>query len=155
MEMQRLLYEPLVIVAGPRNQVPRRRRLKLSDLVETPWILSTLEAEDGSPFVEAFRSAKLSVPAATIFSNSLHLRNNLLATGRYLTLVPGSALRFGPEGTLLKALPIELPRWHLPTGVFWLKRRMLSPVAHLFLHTTPELPPPPPRPHSPPPPTLL
>ncbi len=138
-EMQPLFYEPLVIVAGPRSQWTRRRRLKLSDLVEAPWILSTLEAEDGSPFVEAFRSAKLSVPDATIFSNSLHLRNNLLATGRYLTLVPGSALRFGPEGTLLKALPIELPRWHLPTGVFSLKGRMLSPVAQLFVDSIREI----------------
>lgn len=132
-EMQPLFYEPLIVVAGPQSEWARRRKLTLADLVDAPWILSQLEAEDGSPFVEAFRTAKLTVPRATIFSNSLHLRNNLLATGRYLTLVPGSALQFGPEGTLLKALPIRLPRWHLPTGLFSLKGRMLSPVAKLFV----------------------
>lgn len=132
-EMQPLFYEPLVVVAGPQSEWARRRKLTLAELVEAPWILSPLEAEDGSPFAEAFRAAGLTMPAATIFSNSLHLRNNLLATGRYLTLVPGSALRFGPEGTLLKALPITLPRWHLPTGLFSLRGRMLSPVAQLFV----------------------
>ncbi|OKO68494.1 hypothetical protein AC629_42085 [Bradyrhizobium sp. NAS80.1] len=131
-EMQPLFYESLVVVAGPQSSWSRRRKLTLSELVDVPWILSTLEAESGSPFVEAFRSAKLSIPTATIFSNSLHLRISLLATGRYLTLVPGSALRFGPGADLLKALPVALPRWHLPTAIFTLKGRMLSPVAQAF-----------------------
>lgn len=131
-EMQPLFYEPLVVVAGPQNALSRRRKLTLSELVDAPWILSTLEVEPGSPFVEAFRAARLPLPTATIFSNSLHLRIGLLATGRYLTLVPGSALRFGPEADLLKPLPVALPRWHLPTGIFTLKGRMLSPVAQVF-----------------------
>lgn len=131
-EMQPLFYESLVVVAGPQSTWSRRRKLTLSELVDVPWILSTLEAESGSPFVEAFRSAKLSIPTATIFSNSLHLRISLLATGRYLTLVPGSALQFGPGADLLKALPVALPRWHLPTAIFTLKGRMLSPVAQVF-----------------------
>lgn len=131
-EMQALFYESLVVVAGPQSSWSRRRKLTLSELVDVPWILSTLEAESGSPFVEAFRSAKLSIPTATIFSNSLHLRISLLATGRYLTLVPGSALQFGPGADLLKALPVALPRWHLPTAIFTLKGRMLSPVAQVF-----------------------
>jgi DNA-binding transcriptional LysR family regulator len=131
-EMEPLFYEPLVIVAGPQSPWARRRKLALSDLVDAPWILSMLEAEPGSPFVEAFQAAKLPLPAATIFSNSLHLRINLLATGRYLTLVPGSALRFGSGANLLKPLPVALPRWHLPTGIFTLRGRMLSPVARAF-----------------------
>ncbi|WP_407166550.1 LysR family transcriptional regulator [Bradyrhizobium sp. ORS 111] len=131
-DMQPLFYEPLVVVAGPQSSWSRRRKLTLSELVDAPWILSTLEAESGSPFVEAFRAARLPIPAATIFSNSLHLRFSLLATGRYLTLVPGSALRFGPGVDLLKALPVTLPRWHLPTAIFTLKGRMLSPVAQVF-----------------------
>lgn len=131
-EMQPLFYEPLVVVASPQSSWSRRRKLTLSELIDAPWILSTLEAEPGSPFVEAFRGAKLPIPTATIFSNSLHLRISLLATGRYLTLVPGSAMRFGPGANLLKPLPVALPRWHLPTGIFTLKGRMLSPVAQVF-----------------------
>jgi DNA-binding transcriptional LysR family regulator len=131
-EMQPLFYESLAVVAGPQSPWARRRKLVLSELVDVPWILSTLETEPGSPLVEAFRVAKLPIPTATIFSNSLHLRISLLATGRYLTLVPGSALRFGPGADLLKALPVVLPRWHLPTAIFTLKGRMLSPVAQVF-----------------------
>lgn len=131
-DMQPLFYEPLVVVAGPHNAWSRRRKVTLAELAGAPWILSTLEAEPGSPFVEAFRAARLPAPSATIFSNSLHLRIGLLASGPYLTLVPGSALRFGPLADQLKPLPITLPRWHLPTGMFTLKGRMLSPVAQMF-----------------------
>ena len=122
----------LHVVAGPQSSWSRRRKLTLSEFIDAPWILSTLEAESGSPFAEACRAAKLPIPTAAIFSNSLHLRISLLATGHYLTLVPGSALRFGPGADLLKALPVALPRWHLPTAIFTLKGRALSPVAQAF-----------------------
>jgi DNA-binding transcriptional LysR family regulator len=48
------------------------------------------------------------------------------------SVVPSSALQFGPGAGLLKALPVALPRWHLPTAIFTLKRRMQSPVAQAF-----------------------
>ncbi|MFB9262535.1 hypothetical protein ACFFWD_05015 [Bradyrhizobium erythrophlei] len=48
--------QPLFVVAGPQSSWSRRRKLTLSELVDAPWILSTLEAESGSPFVEAFRA---------------------------------------------------------------------------------------------------
>jgi DNA-binding transcriptional LysR family regulator len=132
LDMLPLFYEPLVVVAGPHNAWSRRRKVTLAELAGAPWILSTLEAEPGSPFVEAFRAARLPAPSAAIFSNSLHLRIGLLANGPYLTLVPGSALRFGPLADQLKPLPITLPPWHLPTGMFTLKGRLLSPVAQMF-----------------------
>ncbi len=132
-DMVPLFREPLVVIAGARSPWTRRPKLKLSDLVDAPWIVSSLELEDGSPFVKAFRAAKLPLPAATIVSNSLHLRNALLAGGKFLSLVPGSALHFGVQQTLLAALPVRLPRWHLPTGIFSLKGRLLSPTAQLFV----------------------
>lgn len=132
-DMVPLFHEPLCVVAGARSSWARRHKLRLSDLVDAPWIVSSLELEEGSPFTTAFRAAKLLPPAATIVSNSLHLRNALLASGKFLSLVPGSALHFGVQQTLLATLPIRLPRWHLPTGVFSLKGRLLSPTAQLFV----------------------
>jgi DNA-binding transcriptional LysR family regulator len=138
-EMQPMFNEPLVVVAGFRSSWARRRNIALSDLVNAPWILSSLELEDGSPFVKAFRAAGLAVPAATIVSNSLHVRNRLLEKGRFVSLVPGSALRFGPTRSALAPLPIRLPRWHLPTGAFILKERELSPLAQLFIERMREI----------------
>jgi hypothetical protein len=48
-------------------------------------------------------------------------------------------LRFGRERLLLKVLPIELPRSHLPIATVTLKNRTLSSMAQLFIKCAREL----------------
>lgn len=128
-----LFYERVFIAAGADNKWAGRRKIAVSDLVNDPWILATPEVEEGSPIVELFRRLGLPVPQATVLGLSLPLRNGLLATGRFLTIVPGSVLRFGAERTLLKVLPVVLPRWQLPVAIVTVKNRTLTPLAELFL----------------------
>ena len=64
---------------------------------------------------------------------SLPLRNGLLATGRFLTIVPGSVLQFGAERMLLKTLPVDVPDWHLPVAILTLRDRSLTPLANMFI----------------------
>ena len=71
-------------------------------LVREPWILAPPEIVEGSPIVEAFRAMGLPTPQATVLGLSLPLRHGLLATGRFLTIVPGSLMRFGVERAILK-----------------------------------------------------
>jgi DNA-binding transcriptional LysR family regulator len=139
MNVEPLFQERLFVVAGPRSKWVGRRRVGLADLVDEPWILSQAETEPGSPFVQAFRAIASGIPRATIVSGSINLRNSLLATGRFLTSVPSSVLRFAPQGTPYKVLPIELPRWHVPVSIISLKNRTLSPMAQLFIDCTREL----------------
>jgi DNA-binding transcriptional LysR family regulator len=54
-------------------------------------------------------------------------------------MVPASVLRFSPERSLLKVLPIKLPRWQLPYVLVILKNRTLSPAAQLFIEYVREL----------------
>jgi len=135
MDAEILFHEQVFIAAGPGNKWTGRRKIALAELVGEPWMLAPPEMAEGSPVAEAFRAQGLQVPQATVTALSLPLRNGLLATGRFLTVVPGSLLRFGAERTLLKALPIELPDWKLPVAIITLKNRTLSPVAQLFIET--------------------
>jgi hypothetical protein len=57
----------------------------------------------------------------------------LLATGRFLTIFPASALRFPAGRSELKLLPIALPIVSVPNGIVTLKGRTLSPVAQLVI----------------------
>jgi DNA-binding transcriptional LysR family regulator len=66
-------------------------------------------------------------------SFTYHLRNSLVAMGRYLTVFPGSMLHFNATGLPLKALPIDLPIRPRPVAIVKLKNRTLSPVAQLFI----------------------
>jgi DNA-binding transcriptional LysR family regulator len=133
MQAELLFYEQVFVAAGAGNKWLGRRRIKPAQLVNEPWILAPPEIVEGSPIVEAFHAMGLTIPEARVIGMSLPLRNGLLATGRFLTIVPGSVLRFGAERTLLKALPVDMPSWRLPVAILTLKNRTLSPLAQLFL----------------------
>ena len=57
---------------------------------------------------EAFRAHGLSMPGEHVATDTLHLRNHLLATGRFLTILAGSVLTYNAEQWSLKALPVDL-----------------------------------------------
>ena len=58
---------------------------------------------------------------------------------RFPTSFPDSLLRYGPRRAPIRVLPVNLPRWHVPTSVVTLKNRTLSPVAQLFIDCLHEL----------------
>jgi DNA-binding transcriptional LysR family regulator len=134
-----LFHEPLHVVAGARSKWVSRRKLKLADLADESWILAPLELTEGSPVIEAFRSHGLQVPKAQVLGYSLPLRGTLLASGRFLTVVPGSVLRYSAERFLLKVLPVELPPWQQPVSVLTLRNRVLSPAAGRFIECAREI----------------
>jgi DNA-binding transcriptional LysR family regulator len=133
LEVEGLYQERLVVVAGAGNAWIAYRKLRLEQIIQEPWIISPFELDESSPFMKACAAEGLSPPTKCILSNSLNLRAGLLATGRFLTLVPGSVLAFPPWRTLLKPIRVDLPTWQFPTAVFKLKNRTLSAGAEALL----------------------
>jgi DNA-binding transcriptional LysR family regulator len=138
-EAEVLFNERLCVVVGHRSKWASRRKLALADLAAEPWILAPLELETGSPVIEAFRAAGVPLPQGQVLGYSIPLRATLLASGRYLTIVPGSVMRYSAERRFLKVLPVELPRWHQPVAALTLRGRVLSPVARLFMECAREV----------------
>ena len=129
-----LLFEDSnVVVAGAQNPWTRRRRVVLADLINEPWALPPPEGVIGSIAMEAFRASGLGYPHTTVVTYFGHLRLSLLTTGRFLTIHPGSLLKFPTKRPELKVLPIELPLAREPIGIVTLKNRTLSPTARLFI----------------------
>jgi hypothetical protein len=60
------------------------------------------------------------------------VRIRLLATGRFLTILPVSVLRFRTTDAEIKVLPVELRATRVPNGIITLKNRTISPTARLF-----------------------
>jgi DNA-binding transcriptional LysR family regulator len=134
-----LFHEQPAVVVGSDHPLARRRKLALSELIGESWILSPNEVREGSPVLQAFADAGLTPPRWRVVTGSLNLRYGLLATGRFITVMPHSLLRFGAHRTLIKVLPIDMPRWNTATMVLTLKNRGSSPLARLFLQTLREL----------------
>ena len=128
-----LFHERIAVVAGADSPWARRRKLTLAELMDAPWILSHVEAGAGSPVLQALAASGLPLPLRLILSGSLNLRYSLLATQRYITVMPLTILRLCPGRAAVKALPVDLPSWQMPTVIATLRGRALSPVAQLFV----------------------
>ncbi|MGF6548648.1 LysR family transcriptional regulator [Paraburkholderia youngii] len=133
MDGEPLFHERLRVVVSDRSEWAARRRPVLAELVDAPWILSPNEIGPHSPVVEAFHAINAELPVARVLTGSLNLRRSLLQTGRFVTVMPHSLLRFGPDKAWIKVLPIDLPTWKVPTMIITLKNCTLSPVAERFV----------------------
>ncbi len=127
-----LFNDRRVVVAGVQSQWVRRRKIALAELINEPWVLPPPDSIAGASIAEAFRAVGLEPPVAHVVSFSIPLHYHLLASERFITMLPLSMLRFGSR-LPLKSLAVELPAQLRPTGIVTLKNRMLGPVAELFI----------------------
>jgi DNA-binding transcriptional LysR family regulator len=124
-----------VVVAGSQSPWAHRRKIELAELVNEAWTLLPSESVASAVFVEAFRARGLEPPRTTVITPSLNLRNALLATGRFLTVLPRFALMLRGKHPSLKALPVEFPNASRNIAILTLRNRTLSPLAEIFIET--------------------
>jgi DNA-binding transcriptional LysR family regulator len=132
-ETEVLFHDPYVVMAGANNAWLRRRSFKLADLLGEPWVIPPYDTVQGRQNAAAFRASGVEPPRPTVTTLSLNLRNTLLATGRFLTILPSFTLNLAGKNSPLRALPLELPKTRRAIGVVRLKNRSLSPLGELFL----------------------
>jgi DNA-binding transcriptional LysR family regulator len=134
-----LFHDALVVVTGPNNPLTRRRKIELAELLSEPWVLDSPNTDFGAMQAGVFRMAGLDPPRLTVEATSIILRNELLATERFLTVVVSFSLLLPRKHPGLKALPVKLPDIRQPVGITTLKNRSLSPVAQMFIESVREL----------------
>jgi DNA-binding transcriptional LysR family regulator len=135
-----LFRDALVVATGPNNPLTRRRRkIELAELLSEPWVLDSPNTDFGAMQAGVFRAAGLDPPRLTVTATSIILRNELLATDRFLTVVVSFSLLLPRKHPGLKALPVKLPDIRQPVGITTLKNRSLSPVAQMFIESVREL----------------
>lgn len=124
-----LLDDPLVLASGVQNEWARRRKIKLAELVNEPWILTPSNTWEYTWVANAFRSRGLDVPKGSLVTISVPFRVRLLTEGAYITTLALSVARLNG----LKVLPVDLLPWEFPVVVATLKNRTLSPVVDHFI----------------------
>jgi DNA-binding transcriptional LysR family regulator len=129
-----LFHVSHVVAAGPRNRWLRRRNIELAELLNEPWTLPPLDSFGRTFLAEAFRAQGLDPPPAVATAVSRSVRNRLLATGRFLTMLPDFSV-MPKQYPFLRRLPVKLPDTRAPISVVTVKNRALSPLALLFLET--------------------
>jgi DNA-binding transcriptional LysR family regulator len=127
-----LFEDPLVVVTGPNNPLARRRKIEFAELLEEPWTLQPRENNFGSFAMDALHAAGLA-PRITVATTSSNLRGQMLATGRYLTMVPRYWVLLPRRHPSLRILPVEFPHTRLKVAIITLKNRSLSRATELFI----------------------
>ncbi|MDF0520330.1 LysR family transcriptional regulator [Bradyrhizobium yuanmingense] len=127
--------DQVVVVAGRRSKWARARKLELADLSGERWILPPADTMHGSLTTELFGASGTDLPRAPVTTLSIHLCCQLVATTRFVTMLPASIIRHGNHDRSLKVLPIRLPAQPRPVAIVTLKNRALSPAAKLFIES--------------------
>lgn len=129
-----LFHERLIVVTGTHTKWAGRHSIELGELMDEKWILHSPREAPGSLVREAFQAHGLELPKRGLVSVSFHLRQVLLTTGEYITVVPESLVRvFNATGKTISILPVDLGIDARPVALFTLKNRTLSPVVEVFL----------------------
>jgi DNA-binding transcriptional LysR family regulator len=139
LEADILFEDPLLIVAGRHNRWACRRKIRLAELMNEPWILPQPDTTIGQLVTGVFHASGLDRPAAAIACNAIQMHSALLATGRYLAVLPRSLLYFSGQRLSLKALPITVRQPAPPIGIMTLRNRTISPIAGLFAECAHEI----------------
>lgn len=133
MAFRPLFDDSFVVAGGARHPLARRRKVTLAQLAGEPWVLPPPESVIGSVVGEAFARSGLPVPRARVVAVPLEARLSLLASGRFVTIFPSSALKLPGRMAGVRVLPVRLAVRPVTNGIVTLADRTLSPVARLFV----------------------
>jgi len=139
LQAENLFEDRLVIVAGASSPWARRRKIAMKELMQEPWVHIPQNNPVAAFFAESLRALGLALPSPVVHTYSMHVRNRLLATGRFLAVLWEWTVRFDGDRNALKVLPVDLRVPSRPVAAVKLKNRTLSPVVELFVEHAREL----------------
>jgi DNA-binding transcriptional LysR family regulator len=128
-----LFEEPLLVASGAKSPWAQRRKIKLAELVDEPWVLPQPDNLVGMLAADLFRARGLEPPKNGVVCSSIHMNDALLSTGRFLAIYSRSLLQMSARRLSLKALPVDLPPQSTRVGIVFLKNRTPNPIAKLFI----------------------
>ena len=131
-DVEILFDDRQLVMAATRSKWVRQRHIQLANLVREPWISPPPDSIIGASIAQAFRESGLEPPHAQMVSFSIPLCHHLLASGRFLIMLPVSMAHLGKHLSL-KVLRVEFPGIPRPTGIMTLKNRTLNPMAKPFI----------------------
>ncbi|HEX3972366.1 MAG TPA: LysR family transcriptional regulator [Stellaceae bacterium] len=134
-ETEILFEQQLFVVAGAHNPWTRKRRVKLAELMNDPWVIPSLDSTTGQLAAEVFRASRLEIPRINVVTSSFQLNHRLLEEGPFLALLPASVLGSSKQNSSLRIVPVSLPHRSSAVGITKLRNRRLSPVAEFFIET--------------------
>src|SRR5262245_4765868 len=133
LDLEVLATDSLIVIVGAQSPWTRKRKVTLVELLNERWILPP------TPYIravmqKAFEALGMQAPSERVTTSSIQLRIRLLATGRFVSVMPDSVFRENAKRWSLAALPIDLGAEPPPWSIVRLKNRTVSPVVEVFIN---------------------
>jgi molybdate transport repressor ModE-like protein len=126
-----LFDSSLAVLASKDHALARRKKLSLIELMDERWTLSPPDSYLGRIVVDAFRRKKLALPSSVVTTVSIYMRLNLLASGRFISIMPTTLLEHRSNSEWLRALDVKLGEAG-PIAAVTLKGRRATGALTLF-----------------------
>jgi DNA-binding transcriptional LysR family regulator len=123
----------LAVVAGKTHPLAARKKLTLSDLMHEQWALPPPDAFLGRVTAGLFEQKRLPLPPSIVTTTSTLMRLNLMASGRFLSVLPTSMLRHRSYKPWLRALSVDLGDRGGVIAAITIKDRRRGGALKLFL----------------------
>ncbi len=123
-------------MADKSHPLANSKRLRLPDLTQERWALSTSGPFFGRIVVDLFQRRKLPLPRNTVTTTSIFMRLNLMANGHFLSVLPTTILRHPSNTAWLRALKVDLGDSTGPIATITIKGRRSGGALKLFLEAS-------------------
>lgn len=128
-----LFEDRILVAAGTNSPWARQRKITVEDLMRAPWIHIPQDNAIDAYVTGGLEARGFTLPTPAVTTYSMHVRYNLLSTGRFLALIWKWTLYLNANGGTVKALPVDIGIPSRPVAIIKLKNRTLSPVVELFV----------------------
>ncbi len=134
-----LFDEPFVFVVGAQSEFARKRRLALTDIIGSNWVLPPYDSAPGGLIAAVFEANDVSPPKPAVKTIAIQLTVSLIASGEFVGILPASVAALGAHRTALKALPLKVVGPRISAEIVFLRNRTLSPAVVAFIECTREV----------------
>lgn len=134
-----LFRDRVCLAVSRQSSWAQRRRVGLADLADAALISPSADTPGGAALEDAFRAAGLPGSRVSVTTFSVHLRSILSMSGRFISVLPVSILRFNPGLYSLKELSLDFPMPQPPALLVTLKNRTLTPPVERFIESAREV----------------
>jgi DNA-binding transcriptional LysR family regulator len=133
LNVETLCEDELVVAVDSRSRWARRRKIDIAELRNENWILTSEDRLNYQVIAKTFAQAGVAMPEVRMKTISVHVRANMVATGRFITTFPRSVIDLYQERFGLKVLPIALCDASWPMKIVTLRHRTLGSIVERFI----------------------
>lgn len=129
-------------VARSKHPLSSRKKVKLADVGQFPWIVSVGAMPFRQAFLDQFQLSGLDPPRVAVESDSLEVTKAMLLEGDYLALLPRSAIQLHLSSDLLSEIDFSYPGWGRTVSLCTRRRGSFAPATRMLLEEIDKMYPP-------------